>query len=322
MRPRGRLRQLQRQRKQGAGAAEGGSYGYERRWQQLAGDDEEKEIKAAIEEGLAAVKKGLAAAEAVGKTRRQLCVVEEAGKRVAHWCGKGEGTGSGKWLACDEEEESNSGVARGQWHYSCNFFGGGNGGRGGRRAAGDSSRCDRGGRRREAAVATATTRAVAMAVSRGEQGNGRRIRWLATGRWEKSNAARRWQRLAGGNEEEEIKAAIEEGLATVKKGLAAVEAVGKTRGNCVLQRRMGRGQRIGVARERALGPTSGWHVMKRRRAIVVLQEGSGSSGWKSRKKQRRLEERAAVAAGEGFSYDCNFFGGGNEGRGGRRASRR
>ncbi|RWW10866.1 hypothetical protein GW17_00025576 [Ensete ventricosum] len=98
-----------------AGAAEGGSYGYERRWQQLAGDDEEKEIKAAIEEGLAAVKKGLAAAEAVGKTRRQLCVVEEAGKRVAHWCGKGEGTGSGKWLACDEEEESNSGVARGQW---------------------------------------------------------------------------------------------------------------------------------------------------------------------------------------------------------------
>ncbi|RRT62423.1 hypothetical protein B296_00011371 [Ensete ventricosum] len=39
----------------------------------------------------------------------------------------------------------------------------------------------------------------------------------------------RWQWLVGDNEEEEIKAAVEEGLATMKKGLAAVEATGKRR---------------------------------------------------------------------------------------------
>ncbi|RWW11716.1 hypothetical protein GW17_00024649 [Ensete ventricosum] len=73
-------------------------------------------------------------------------------------------------------------------------------------------------------------------------------------------------------------------------------------GSSVLQRRMGRGQRIGAAREKALGPTSGWRAIKRRRAIAVLQEGSGSSRWKSHRKQRRLEERATVVTDEG--YDC------------------
>ncbi|RWW44259.1 hypothetical protein BHE74_00050000 [Ensete ventricosum] len=76
---------------------------------------------------------------------------------------------------------------------------------------------------------------------------------------------------------------------------------------------MGRGQRISATRERALGPTSGWWAMKRRRAIAVLQEGNGSSGWKSRRKHRRLEERAAAVVDEGYDCGCNFSGGGNEG---------
>ncbi|RZS05552.1 hypothetical protein BHM03_00036076 [Ensete ventricosum] len=68
---------------------------------------------------------------------------------------------------------------------------------------------------------------------------------------------------------------------------------------------MGRGQHIGATRERALGPTSGWWAMKRRRAIAVLQEGSGSSGWKSHRKHRRLEERAATVADEGYDCGCS-----------------
>ncbi|RRT68259.1 hypothetical protein B296_00008338 [Ensete ventricosum] len=56
--------------KQGAGAVEGGDYGCERRWQWLANDNKEEEIKAAVKEGLAAVKKGSIAIEAVGKRMR------------------------------------------------------------------------------------------------------------------------------------------------------------------------------------------------------------------------------------------------------------
>ncbi|RRT59538.1 hypothetical protein B296_00021073 [Ensete ventricosum] len=74
-----RLRRLQWQRKQGAGATEGGGCGYERRWQRLAGDDEEEEIKAAAEKGLVAVKKSLAVAEAAGKRRRQRPAVGGSG---------------------------------------------------------------------------------------------------------------------------------------------------------------------------------------------------------------------------------------------------
>ncbi|RWW00174.1 hypothetical protein GW17_00036873 [Ensete ventricosum] len=65
-----RLWQLQRQRKQGAGAVEGGDYGCERRMQWLANDNKEEEIKATVKEGLTAVKKGSVAIEAVGKRRR------------------------------------------------------------------------------------------------------------------------------------------------------------------------------------------------------------------------------------------------------------
>ncbi|RZS10130.1 hypothetical protein BHM03_00041303 [Ensete ventricosum] len=61
--PRRRLRWLQRQRKQGASAVDGGGCGCEGRWQRLSGADEEEEIKAKTEEGLAVV-------EAVGKRRR------------------------------------------------------------------------------------------------------------------------------------------------------------------------------------------------------------------------------------------------------------
>ncbi|RRT43106.1 hypothetical protein B296_00055659 [Ensete ventricosum] len=42
--------------------------------------------------------------------------------------------------------------------------------------------------------------------------------------------------------------------------------------------------------------------MKRRRAIAMLQEASGNSGWKSRRKQRRLDERATVVTSEGCGY--------------------
>ncbi|RWW41983.1 hypothetical protein BHE74_00052498 [Ensete ventricosum] len=49
------------------------------RWQQLAGDDEEEEIKAAAEKGLVAVKKSLAVAEAAGKRRRQRPAVGGSG---------------------------------------------------------------------------------------------------------------------------------------------------------------------------------------------------------------------------------------------------
>ncbi|RZS10419.1 hypothetical protein BHM03_00041645 [Ensete ventricosum] len=49
------------------------------RWQRLAGDDEEEEIKAAAEKGLVAVKKSLAVAEAAGKRRRQRPAVGGSG---------------------------------------------------------------------------------------------------------------------------------------------------------------------------------------------------------------------------------------------------
>ncbi|RZS23552.1 hypothetical protein BHM03_00056507 [Ensete ventricosum] len=58
-----RLQRLQQQKKQGAGAAKGGGCGCEGRWQRLSSGDEEEEIKATTEEGLAAV-------EAARKRRR------------------------------------------------------------------------------------------------------------------------------------------------------------------------------------------------------------------------------------------------------------
>ncbi|RRT85843.1 hypothetical protein B296_00007681 [Ensete ventricosum] len=98
-----------------------------------------------------------------------------------------EGSGSSGWKSRRKHrrlEERAVAVASEGFSYNCNFFREGNEGM----LADDSSKCDRGGRRREAVVAMATTRVVARAGSRGEQGNGRRMRWLATGRWEKSNA--------------------------------------------------------------------------------------------------------------------------------------
>ncbi|RZS00882.1 hypothetical protein BHM03_00030666 [Ensete ventricosum] len=49
------LWRLEWQRKQGVSAIEGGSCGFKRRWQWLFGGDEEEDIKAIAEEGLAAV---------------------------------------------------------------------------------------------------------------------------------------------------------------------------------------------------------------------------------------------------------------------------